>query len=163
MRTLPRHAGIHFQPFHPRHLQVLDLQEAQAQLSELIREPRYGELLANDYAWSLVGREGVVHGCGGILPFWTGRAKCWLLIGDMPRRAWPAAAHRCQAVLRAARGDGFRRIEADVKADFPEAIRFAQRMGFEFQWYMDGYAPDGADFWRCVWKPHGGGGGGGDA
>lgn len=158
MHAFRRKSGLSFQPFHPRHLAVLDLQEEQSALGELIRVPSYGELLANDFAWSLVGAEGAVHCCGGILPRWPGLATAWMLIGEaMPRRAWPVAARRGGAVMAAARREGYRRIEADVKADFVEAVRFAQRMGFVMEWYMDGYTPEGDDYWRAVWRGTAGG------
>lgn len=90
-------------------------------------------------------QDGIVVACAGILPIWEGRAMAWAAIDYRIRRATFLEMHR--AMLAALDVAPFKRLEMYVKPDFPEAWRWAQRLGFTCESRMQAGAPDGKDLW----------------
>lgn len=95
----------------------------------------------------------MIIGCGGLLVMEAHRARAWVVIGAVPRRAWPRIVKRCRTVLRLAAADGIACIEADVALDFHPGHRFARHMGFRFAGLSVGRLPDGGPMIRYVHVP----------
>lgn len=89
---------------------------------------------------------GRVIGIGGLVQYWPGRAAVWCFLrSDIPKAAWVPLTRAVRAALSAL---GIRRIEADVRADFWPAQRWAFRLGFVSEGLMRAYWSDGADYLR---------------
>lgn len=86
--------------------------------------------------------DGVPVAAGGLVELWEGRAHAWALLGKQ-------AKHHLLPITRAIRkrlaSVPFRRIEMAVDAGFPQAIHWADMLGFECETPepMRAYSPDG--------------------
>ena len=101
--------------------------------------------IAPALAWSGI-HNGHLVGCGGIIPIWDGVAECWLVGG------WRLGTHRLSAVraltatlARQVKEQQLRRLQAVVRADWDEAVRFVEFLRFQREGLLRGYGPDGSD------------------
>lgn len=101
-----------------------------------------------DAAFGWVAKvDGVVVGAAGVAPIWPGRGICWALIGDVPRRAWPAITRHIEAELPKLEAMGFRRLEASVLDGHEAGHRWIKRLGFNSPHKAEAFGPDGASHW----------------
>jgi hypothetical protein len=129
--------------FRPEHLTMLDLQEAQAELTAIIAEPGYGEALAaTGHAFTAMDGNNKVLCCGGLVEVWAERAMIWALLskgaGPYLRRIHRAA----DGYLKQAR---WRRIEAYVASDFKPGRQWIEMLGFTHEGTMRAFSPAGGD------------------
>lgn len=87
---------------------------------------------------------------GGVTKLWEGVGEAWVLI-DAEAYKYPIMVHKVAAkVLAGARGE-FWRIQATVKTDFREGVRFALSLGFSLNTPLDKplrrYGVDGRDYY----------------
>ena len=137
--------SITFIPFHPAHLDSIELQPAQAWLRGFAVDPEaFAAAAVPGLSWSGV-IDGTVVGAAGVLPQWPGRAQVWAWLSAIPPRHWTPIVRRMRAVLAEAGMRGFRRVEATVLSDFGPGCRLVRRLGFELEGLMRAYAPDGRD------------------
>lgn len=101
--------------------------------------------IAPELSWSGI-HNGHLVGCGGIIPIWDGVAECWLVGG------WRLGTHRLSAVraltatlARQVKEQQLRRLQAVVRADWDEAVRFVEFLRFQREGLLRGYGPDGSD------------------
>lgn len=94
----------------------------------------------------------VICGIFGMVTPWPGRGQGWAYISNsMPRRAWPDITRRLiSSIASLMNGLGLHRFEITVAADHPEAIRWADRLGFTQEAKLRKYGPDGSDFFLYV-------------
>ena len=124
---------IEFVPFRAEHLACLQLQAAQTYLTPLLKDHEYAAALElKDLTWT--GKiNGFVVGCAGIRPQWEGRAITWALLGQIQKSAWLSVTRKVVETMDLAHQLGTKRIEANVKADFPPGRRWVELMGFELE------------------------------
>lgn len=89
--------------------------------------------------------------CGGFLKMWDGFAIGWGLAGALSPRASRAVVLATRAAFE--KLGPVRRIEATARADFAGAQRLLKHLGFAKTLFLDGYGPDGGDYWLYVWRP----------
>lgn len=131
-------------PFQPIHLKLLMLQPQQEHARQYLGQPEYARTLMSGPAFTAMEGERVIA-MAGVLPYWEGRAEAWaLLSGDLKRHF--LRIHR--AVLRFLETSDIRRIETAVDANFPQAIAWAEKLGFKCEGLMIGYTPEGRDCYR---------------
>lgn len=124
-------------PFSPDHVRAMHAQDAQRVDAGALDAP-FGS-----WAWT-----GLVDGrpvaCAGVLEVWQGRGYAWAILAHDAGH-WMLHIHR--AVRRGIALCGVRRIEMACAADFPQAARWAQALGFtlETPQPMRAYLPDGRD------------------
>ena len=101
--------------------------------------------IAPELSWSGI-HNGHLVGWGGIIPIWDGVAECWLVGG------WRLGTHRLSAVraltatlARQVKEQQLRRLQAVVRADWDEAVRFVEFLRFQREGLLRGYGPDGSD------------------
>lgn len=127
--------------FRPEHLNGLMLQQAQAYFGGEFKKDWYVDILRNGDAFTALSC-GQVIACSGCIEMWENVAKAWALIGaDIGRDM--LQIHRAVAgYLMAAK---WKRIEADVDAEFDEGIRWIELLGFtrETPEPRKAYRPDG--------------------
>ena len=128
-------------PFKAAHLAAIELQSAQAYLSEWVTQAQGRELEAHPSYTAL--HENKPIAAAGVIPIWQGRGLAWAFVSDAgPNLFLPV--HR--AVKRFLDGCYVKRIEMTVDCDFEQAHRWAKMLGFEMEAErMKHYAPDGHD------------------
>lgn len=129
--------------FRREHLEKLELQDAQADMREQLKDPAYG-LMLEQCRFSFTGiHDGVIIGCAGIQEVWEGRAIMWALLSKH------AGVH-FRSIHRAAMGfitqSEWRRIECVVEDGFDAGHRWAKLLGMEREGLMRKYSPTGVDF-----------------
>lgn len=83
-----------------------------------------------------------VVACAGIIEIWAGRAQVWSLLShDFPR--YHRSVHK--AVKTFLLDYHTRRLECIVDPKLPEAMRWAERLGFQVEGRMASYTPNGDD------------------
>jgi len=127
--------------FEAAHLETIILQPQQQQFFRHIG-PGYGQAL-KDSGPAFTGiHEDRILGCAGVVKQWENRAVAWaLLSGDIGNDF--VRIHR--AVKRFLDMTEFNRIEAHVDANFEQAHRWIQMLGFTQEGYMKEFNPNGAD------------------
>lgn len=129
-------------PFDPEHLQMLQLQAAQAWLSEDMLRPEYAQMVAScGVAFSGIDGETLV-GCAGLMNFHKDRAVAWALLSQQSGEHFVKIFRAMQKYLNVCTA---RRIEAQVACDFPQGRRLVTMLGFDFEGRMRGFFPDGRD------------------
>lgn len=84
-------------------------------------------------AWSMA-RDGDPIAIFGLSMGNAWSAVAWLVATPaMSPESWKKLMRHCRTVLGNARATGLHRIEAQVLDGWPEADRFARRLGFEFE------------------------------
>jgi hypothetical protein len=102
------------------------------------------------YAFSGPAYAGVVDGavvvCAGIQNFWDGVGQAWALMARSGLPYIPSIHRAVRDTLGAliAR-NGYRRIQAHIRADFHAGQRWAESLGFEAEGRMRAFARDGSD------------------
>lgn len=125
---------MHLIPFEKWHLAQVVPQPAQANAD------LSGDWVSDGVAWTAVDGGSIVA-CGGLLSQWEGRHVAWLLIG---------CGGHLHAIVKAARrvlcSCAARRIEATVSAQFTQARKLVEMLGFDFEGTLKAYGPGGEDF-----------------
>jgi hypothetical protein len=133
-------------PFKGEHIHQLRLQRMQEEFNQQFT-PQYGRALedvGNGYT-ALV--DGVPIACAGLAEQWEGRALAWALIGA---DAGPHFTGIVRAMRRGLDLTPWRRIEAQVDAEFAEGIRLAHMLGFEVESKMRAFTSTGRDAFMFV-------------
>jgi len=128
-------------PFDPSHLEILELQESQ-QLFRKFFDKNYGPALQASGPCFTAIDDGQVLICAGAARQWDNRAIAWSLISAHAGRQF-VRIHK--AVTRFLETTDFNRIEAFVDADFEQAHRWIEMLGFQREGYMRQFTPDGRD------------------
>lgn len=135
---------MHLVPYEPQHLLGLDLQPAQAHLSARIDAANARDL-AGPHAVTLV-EDGVPLACGGVAPYWAGRAYAWVFIGSGVTGGKFVAASRL--ARRWLDNLPFVRVEAAADCRYPRHAEWLRLLGFRqetapntpMQEFLDGVA-----------------------
>lgn len=135
-------------PFHPGHLQEIELQRATPKDVSLFADPTYGETLAQCDAQSVLDDAGHVRACLGVFDFMPGIGIAWAMFSPGAAKLLPAISAHAKGYLAAC---PFRRIEAHINPNFRASIRWARRMGFEFEGVMRQHSPTFGDAHLYAW------------
>lgn len=132
----------------PTDIDEITLQTQQAYMRKLIND-QYKETVTRSAVGFTLEDDGLVIGCGGIIPFWQGRGEAWTLLSNA---AGPRMLTVTRIVRRVLNGVDFDRVQMTTDVGFPEAERWAQMLGFEYEGTMRSYFPDGrsAKLWARV-------------
>jgi RimJ/RimL family protein N-acetyltransferase len=146
------YGGIKVVPFEPWHLNWISFTPiAIGALSNcdinLEQQGKYLAQAGRAYTWMAKGR---IISCAGMTPLWKGVADFWSYFGV------DTFSGNRRVVLRAFRvyleefhtEYRLHRLQAVIKADFPEGIKFAKFYGFENEGLLKNYGPDREDFYR---------------
>jgi hypothetical protein len=127
-------------PFHPAHLLEIELQRATPKDVSLFSDPGYGEALAHGDSRSVFDEAGKVRACLGVFEFMPGLGIAWAMFSPGSWRLLPEISAMAADYLSACR---FRRIEAHMNPRFRASLRWAKRMGFQFEGVMRQHSPAG--------------------
>lgn len=133
-------------PFEAKHLWDLELQDAQEHFYSKF-SPGYGTALetAGGGYTALVGGRPIA--CAGIVEQWQGRGLAWALLAQ---DSGPHFVGIVRGMRRALGLADYRRIEAQVDAEFVEGIRLAEMLGFTVESKMAAFTPEGRDAFMFV-------------
>lgn len=132
--------------FEADHIFQLRLQRAQEMFNSKF-SPQYGRALEDaGNGWTAIV-DGKLIACAGLVEQWEGRALAWALISG---EAGPYFTRITRAVRRALDVAHFRRIEAQVDAEFGAGIRWAEMLGFTIESKMRKFTPEGRDAFMYV-------------
>ena len=125
-------------PFEPWHLTQLDEITDRFWIAPTME---YGRMLQTAGPCHTLFAGPNVLGCGGFVQYWEGRVQAWTVLALAVKR-YPMALHRL--VTRMLSQVQARRIECTVDPTNVAAVRWAVRLGFQYEGTMRGYTPDGA-------------------
>ena len=86
---------------------------------------------------------GHIIGAAGFIPMWDGVAECWFIGSDRIQTRLKTVIKTTKDIIGKM---PYTRMHANVKADWAEAIRFAQFLGFKKEGLMKKFGPEGADY-----------------
>ena len=128
-------------PFEAEHLKRLELQAAQAYLSQWVT-PEQGDALAEEPSFTAL-KDGKPIACAGIVTMWFGRAIAWAYVSDTGPQDFIGVHRAVKGFLDVCY---VQRIEMTVDCDFPQAHRWAKMLGFEMESErMKSFLPNGDD------------------
>ncbi len=88
--------------------------------------------------------DGKLIGCGGIINIWPGLAEAWLALTPFAKAHVSFLYRQSLRFLPWARSTyTLRRIQTTVQADWVEALRFIERLGFVRVALLEQYGPNG--------------------
>lgn len=110
--------------------------------NEELPDPEFLAALEEEkYSYSLVQGDKVIA-CLGVIEWWEGRAEGWMFIGP---HSLGELCYLYRAVRRFFETCPYRRVEAVVRSDFPEAQDWVKSFGFQFEGHLTAYSPEGED------------------
>jgi ribosomal protein S18 acetylase RimI-like enzyme len=126
------------------HLHQVDLQGAQAYLSDWVTPDMAAALENETWSFTAMQDNGVPLGCAGVLNMWQGRGIAWAYLSKYAAEEKFLQVHR--AVLRFLDAFYLQRIEMTVDCEFEQGHRWAKMLGFTMEAErMRAYRPDGGD------------------
>jgi hypothetical protein len=135
-------------PFEARHLQCINVQDAQSYALDIIHsEPSYGDFLAANGDGYTVLVDGVAILCAGVIRLDDGRGMAWALFS---RDSGKHFVRICKGIRRYLSVCTIRRIEASIDVNHAEGVRLAKLMGFEIEGTMRKYGRDGSDHYMMA-------------
>lgn len=95
--------------------------------------------------------DGYVIASAGIKPLWKGVGEGWFVASDnMPKKKLSVIKLIRENFDSMIQENNLVRVQAGVRADWLEAKRFAEFLGFEHEGIMRKYGPDGQDYLRMA-------------
>lgn len=127
--------------FKAEHLAAIQVQDAQSYATPYMT-PEHATALESTLAFTYVSG-GIVLAVGGLCEMWPGRATMWSYIDRRAARHF-IGVHR--TALWMLENCPFRRVEADVTADFEAGHRWLKMLGFVLEApRLRAYLPSGED------------------
>ena len=128
-------------PFRAEHLALIQVQEAQASVSEFMTLA-HARALESQMSFTYVAG-GRVLAVGGFVEQWPQRAEMWSYIDSDCGKHFVGLHRAALGLLDACE---YRRIEATVRADFDEGHRWLKMLGFQLEApLMRAHLPTGED------------------
>lgn len=124
----------------PEHALKIRLQPWQR--DTILTEAHANSFAKGECAWTCLNVENEPVACAGILPIWHNRGLAWALLGEDVGPYMREVTRNTKAALDQC---PYRRIELYARPDFPESIRWARMLGFEYEAMLDSADPSGGD------------------
>lgn len=87
-------------------------------------------LVANKTTWTIMGNDGRIFMCGGIIKYWENRVEAWAMFDQNMASEFISVHRICKRYLDFL---PHKRIECVVQTDFKEGNRWAKALGFELE------------------------------
>ncbi len=114
--------------FKKEHLEAIERQTGK--VYKAITEANRHTLENNGMSYSVMGENGRVLLCAGLIHHWAGRAEGWAIFDKDMKKEF-LAVHK--KVLRFLEISPFKRIEAIVTIEFKQGHRWAKLLGFQVE------------------------------
>jgi hypothetical protein len=137
-------------PFRAFHLKMMDLREEERLFLETAHQyfyssAQYAEQLKTGF--TALADEGPVV-AAGVSNLFGGTFEAWAYTTDLINKyrfkIHPIVSRMFDSIFSA---PSVRRVQATIAADRPDAIRWADHLGFWREGRMEGYGPNGEDFY----------------
>ncbi len=142
-------------PYEPRHAVDIVLRRHESGVRNLPEFEKWAEAAASlGPAWSAVGEDGTVYGCGGLKIMWPGVAESWILLFDGIEENGFRQEVYLQVVklmIRVVNDFNLHRIQAHCKTDYPLNMKFLENMGFKREGIMRKFGFDKSDHYMYAW------------
>jgi hypothetical protein len=90
--------------------------------------------------------------CTGLIEMWENCAEAWVIAsGNIIHTPVSIARAMKRGLQERILNDDYDRVQANVRADWPTAIRFAEFVGMKREGLMRRFGPEGADYVRFAW------------
>ncbi len=90
--------------------------------------------------------------CTGAIEMWDKCAEAWMIVSTKISENPISIARKVKrGMLLHFEKKNFVRVQANVRADWPVALRFAEFCEFQREGYMKKFGPEGADYVRFAW------------
>ena len=93
-------------------------------------------------AWTGI-ENGHIIAAAGFIPMWNGVAECWFIGSDRIQRKLKTVVKTTLSIMEKM---PYSRMHANVRANWKEAIPFAEFLGFEKEGVMKKFGPEGSDY-----------------
>ena len=91
---------------------------------------------------------GHIIGCAGVALLWEGVGEGWFMGSErMQKNRYSVIRYVRKMLFKHQENGPLRRIHANVRADWPEALRFAEFLGFTKEGLLRKFGPDGKDYY----------------
>ncbi len=140
------------QQYEPWHMDALSMRWREEDTFKLVDRDLDKILKKTNKGCSFTGfAEDKIIGCAGILPLWDGVGHAWVVMGKdyKKHRIWIHKQVKSM-FFKIAVGMGFQRVQANVQADFYDALRWIEALGFTCESTLKRYGPDGKDHYMYV-------------
>jgi hypothetical protein len=109
------------------------------------------DLVVPEMSFTGVAEQGLVC-CAGINPLWEGVGEAWVIASSLLHENRMAVVRATKRLLwQMITHQNFWRVQACVRTDWPEAMRYAEFFGMQNEGVMKRYGPDGSDYYRYAW------------
>lgn len=131
---------------------MIEVRDATQEDIELVRQDpveiavlKYPKLNISGYAKVAVVDNEVV-GIGGVVLLWEGMGEGWIILSrkvlDFRIETLKCIKKMAEQVISELK---LRRLQVTIRADFPQAFKMVEAMGFIREGIMEKYLPDGTD------------------
>lgn len=132
-------------PYRPEHIRGLNLRAHELDYGT---NSAYEKLGRNGPAFTLMVDAKPIA-CAGIEPYWPGMGEAWgifsIHVYQYPIAVFKAAREGLDRIMQDWK---LIRVQAVALKDFPSAVKFLERLGFEPEGEMRKYGPGGETFLR---------------
>ena len=105
----------------------------------------YGQLVPRGDAVTVIF-DGDIVAVGGLVKYWEGVGEVWLMLTEKSRKKGVFGIIALEAISKKMNelivAHNLWRVEANVRADFPESIKMIKYFGFEYEGTKRKYTPD---------------------
>lgn len=96
--------------------------------------------------WTINGE---VAACGGIMEPWPKVGEVWMMTSSLVEK-YPKKFYGYVKEMTADVSPMYRRLQACVRSDLPECLKFADRLGFKMEGLMKQYGRGGEDYYMMA-------------
>jgi len=93
--------------------------------------------------------EGEIVAVAGIIVYWPGVAEVWMMLTKKARKKGIFGLIAFNAIAKKINDwivdHKLRRVQAQVRSDFPKALKMIKTLGFKYEGTKKQFSPDGAD------------------
>lgn len=105
------------------------------------------QILLTGEAWTGTA-DGEIIACGGVIPVWPGLAEVWIAVSPLAKEHVSFLFRQSKRFLDLITDHySLRRLQTNVQADLPEAVRFVEHLGFVREATLSDYGPNGETFY----------------
>jgi len=132
--------------FEKEHLELIIPREKQCVQDDYVE--RGGEIGLLGIGYTIIDSD-IIIGCGGVVDMHDGVGEVWTVIGEAftGYKAERTVYSTCKKFINML-DPFYHRLQMCVKADFEEAQRFAEHLGFENEGVMRKFDSQGRDYIR---------------
>lgn len=136
-------------PYKPEHAHIIALADYMQHYKHSKQFDEWARYHVSPYSYTIF-KDSQILGCGGIKDFGFGKGEVWMLLSNKGR-FYPVTVFRYARKVIEIGKEHFNRLQATVREDVPDGVRFLKLMDFQLEGKCRNYDYDGADVWLMAW------------